>query len=328
MKLPVKWRRGAAVVTAVALAGYLAVVWSVDGERILAAAAHIGLATVGLVLLLSLVNYLLRFGRWQLYVRWQGFSVGALRSLPIYLGGFALTVSPGKAGEAVRCYYLSEEGVPYRASFAMLFVERLLDLLAILILSALILGTRADLGWAIGGAFVLIAIGLLLIVWPRSPDLLRGAAARIGGRAHHLLDWLADTLARSGALLRPPRLLAALTLSIVAWGAEGYGVWLLVSALGHETSPLLAIGIYGLAVLAGAAAIFLPAGLGGTEAAMTGLLVAAGLPVAEAVAVTLICRLATLWFAVAIGLIALVAIELFVTSGGKPVTLGGERGPA
>jgi uncharacterized protein (TIRG00374 family) len=50
---------------------------------------------------------------------------------------------------------------------------------------------------------------------------------------------------------------------------------------------------------------FLPGGLGGTEATMIALLVAHGLPLPESVAATLVVRLATLWFAIVLGLAAL-----------------------
>lgn len=314
--------------TLLALLLYLTVALLVDGSRIAAALSRVGPGAVALVLLLSLFNYGLRFGRWQAYVRWQGFDIAVLRSLAIYLGGFALTVSPGKAGEAVRSLYLHEEGMPYRASLAMLFVERLQDLLAILVLSALLLGARTDLAWALGGFLALLLVFIFAVTRGATPALIGRAGARLGGKTGSLLAWLGSTLEHAHALMSAPRLLCVLAVSVLAWGAEGYGVSLLVGALGHQIGVPEAIGIYGLAVLAGAAAVFLPAGLGGTEAAMTALLVAAGLPLAEAVAVTLICRLATLWFAVAIGVIALSVLELVIARRGKTDTLHEEGRPA
>ena len=47
---------------------------------------------------------------------------------------------------------------------------------------------------------------------------------------------------------------------------------------------------------------FLPGGLGGAEAAMIALLVAGGTVVGTAVLATLICRAVTLWFAVVLGI--------------------------
>jgi uncharacterized protein (TIRG00374 family) len=49
---------------------------------------------------------------------------------------------------------------------------------------------------------------------------------------------------------------------------------------------------------------FLPGGLGSTEAVMTTLLVAHGFAVGNAVLVTLVCRLVTLWLAVLLGWVA------------------------
>jgi len=53
-------------------------------------------------------------------------------------------------------------------------------------------------------------------------------------------------------------------------------------------------------MLAGAVS-FMPGGLGGAEAAMTALLVTSNVDMPQAVAATVIIRLATLWFAVLLG---------------------------
>ena len=57
-------------------------------------------------------------------------------------------------------------------------------------------------------------------------------------------------------------------------------------------------------MLAGALS-FLPGGLGGAEAIMISLLVLKGMTMPAAIAATVFIRLATLWFAVLIGLLAL-----------------------
>ena len=58
-------------------------------------------------------------------------------------------------------------------------------------------------------------------------------------------------------------------------------------------------------MLAGALS-FMPGGLGGAEAVMIALLTLNGVPMPVAVAATVFIRLATLWFAVVIGLVALI----------------------
>jgi uncharacterized protein (TIRG00374 family) len=54
---------------------------------------------------------------------------------------------------------------------------------------------------------------------------------------------------------------------------------------------------------------FLPGGLGGTEASMVALLMLNNVAQSQAVAATVLIRLATLWFAVALGVIALSMAE-------------------
>ena len=66
----------------------------------------------------------------------------------------------------------------------------------------------------------------------------------------------------------------------------------------------IAVFVYAIAMLAGALS-FMPGGLGGAEAAMVALLVWGGASSPEAVAATVLIRLATLWFAVVLGVLFL-----------------------
>jgi uncharacterized protein (TIRG00374 family) len=83
-------------------------------------------------------------------------------------------------------------------------------------------------------------------------------------------------------------------------------------------SVLLAVGIYSISVLAGALS-FIPSGLGSTEAVMVLLLTLVGADTPTAVAATLICRLAILWFAVVIGGGVSAALELSSKADRTPI---------
>jgi len=78
-----------------------------------------------------------------------------------------------------------------------------------------------------------------------------------------------------------------------------------LAAMGVDIGLGFSMSIYALSMLAGAVS-FLPGGIGGAEAVMTGLLLMSGATETKAVAATVIIRLATLWFAVALGALALV----------------------
>ncbi|WP_293396599.1 UbiA family prenyltransferase, partial [Nevskia sp.] len=120
---------------------------------------------------------------------------------------------------------------------------------------------------------------------------------------------LAKLLRASKTLLLPGRLAGGLLLGLVAWGVEGLALYWICQSLAISIALPAAVGVYGMAVLAGGLAFFMPGGLGGMEVAMPALLVAEGAPLATAVIAMLLCRLATLWFAVLLGLIAAAWLE-------------------
>ena len=55
----------------------------------------------------SLVNYALRFVRWEIYLKALGVRLAHARSLGVFLVGFLLSVTPGKAVERAGKVYCS-----------------------------------------------------------------------------------------------------------------------------------------------------------------------------------------------------------------------------
>jgi len=120
---------------------------------------------------------------------------------------------------------------------------------------------------------------------------------------------LLELLTTSADLLKSGPLYLGLLLGLLAWFAEGYALYVVLDLMGASTPVYVAAGIYGVSVLAGAVS-FVPGGLGGTELVMGSLLVLSGVDAPTAVSAVIICRLATLWFAVAIGLVFVLGIEV------------------
>jgi len=297
------------IATGIGLLAYLGAALFTDAPRLRQALLSLGWIGGGAVLSLSLLNYWLRFARWQYYMTGLGHRLPAAAHFLAYLSGFALTVSPAKAGEAVRSLYLHEHGVPHAETIAAVFVERLLDLLSVVVLASLIvLEQRAYWPVLIGvSGFALLL--LLIAGHPALPDRLQALAQRHSGLVHRPLRTFAALLHTSRRLLQPKLLLLGLVIGLLSWAAEGVGFHLICHSLGGNLELTVDIGIYGIAVVAGCAAFFMPAGIGGMEVVMTSLLVGHGSSLAVAVIATLLCRLATLWFAVLIGLAATAVLE-------------------
>jgi uncharacterized protein (TIRG00374 family) len=303
------WRYRAVMLSIVlAACGYLAFALLGDGRAVASAIARVGLMVLFIALLLSLVNYGLRFIRWQVYLFTLGHAVPWRPSLRIYLAGFALITTPAKAGEAVRGVILKRRGVPYPDTLAAVFSERIADLAGILPLTLLGLAMYPEarpLIYLGGGLAVLFILFLTRRRWLLSLQAALPAPARIQKWLGHFFE----ILLQAERCHRPRILSLAVILSLLGWAAEATAFFLILQAMDTGIPFILATFIFAVAILAGALT-FTPGGLGSTEAAMAALLVWAGVSLPEAIAATLLIRITTLWFAVAIGTIAMASITL------------------
>jgi uncharacterized protein (TIRG00374 family) len=289
---------------ALAAVGYLGLSLWAGWREVLAALVRVGLPVTAGILALSLLNYLLRFARWQHYLTLLGHPVPWLASCRIYFAGFALTTTPGKMGELLRGVLLKPHGVPLIESTAAFLSERTADLLTILILTSSVFWLDPNGIPLVAGIMAFAVAVVIAVQFPGWIHAIDQWAARREARWAKGLAHLCDIVLGFRRCFRWTTLTWALLLGIVAWGAEAVAFhWLLV-ALGHPLPLPMAVFIYTFAMLVGSVA-FLPGGLGGNEAVMVALLIGNGLPQVEAVSATLLCRLATLWFAVALGAVAM-----------------------
>lgn len=261
---------------------------------------------------LALLNYLLRFVRWQLYLADRDLEVPRGLSATVFVSGFALSVTPGKVGELIKSYLLrATRGIPVTRSAPIVVAERVTDLLALLVLGVAGVALYGVARTTVIAGAVVVGAGLVTLATPvlsrglidlfTYPSFLRGLRERL----HVFYGGLVE-------LVRPRPLAWASAIGVLAWLAECLGFALICSGFPGSDIPVgLAILIYASTTVAGALS-FLPGGLLVTEAAMTLLLVQSsiGFDEATAVAATILTRLATLWFAVVLGLGALLVLRL------------------
>lgn len=299
------WRYRAVILSVVLSAvGYLAFSLWGGWQEVSKAFGKVGLLGTCIVLSMSLLNYGLRFLRWQGYLAAMQHPMPWWPSLKIYLAGFALTTTPGKAGEALRGVLLKPWGMPYPKSFAAFVSERLSDLLAVVVLTLFGLSLYPDARPLILFSALLIAAGFAVLSQRRLLEALQAWAGERDGRLFALLRHLFRILLEAQQCHRPALLLRATLLSVLAWSAEAVAFYWMLQWMGAEIPLTFAVFVYAIAMLAGALS-FMPGGLGGAEAAMVALLTWKGMPDADAVAATVLIRLATLWFAMLLGMLAL-----------------------
>lgn len=255
---------------------------------------------------LTLLNYILRFVKWDFYLKLIGIQDYPKRkSARLFTAGFPLAVTPGKVGEALKAIWLNREtGVSIAAGVAVVLAERVSDGLAVLALSTL--GVIAyPQYWPAFAAVLTVLLGVVVIsqIRPLAIWLLEfaGNLPLVGRFAHSLSEFYEG----SYLLFKPKPTLLASGLGTISWLGEGIGFYLILIGLGVAPGwEMLANAVFILAfsIVIGAAST-LPGGIGASEATIAGMLtLVVGLDASTAAAATLLIRLATLWFGASIGL--------------------------
>jgi glycosyltransferase 2 family protein len=237
-------------------------------------------ALLALAVAFTGLTYVIRALRWQYLLA----PIGATRFVTAFrttVIGFAATfLLPARAGEVIRPYLLARhEGLNATAAFATIILERLLDLIAVLLLFALFVLTASPgvvsgdpaqfarvkfgglmaAGAAITGAIVLFLaaghperIGRIAL---RIERLLPARLARVVAR-------FVETFAQGLAVMRQPgRMLVALALSVPLWLAIASGIWLTSRAF-HITFPYQASFLV-MTILVVGVAVPTPGAVGG-----------------------------------------------------------------
>ncbi len=249
---------------------------------------------------LCLLSYGLRGLRWRAWMAHYGRHFGWLQGLRLYLAGYAFTPTPGNVGEAVRGLMLARNPLSTAQSLGIFGAERLADLLCLLLLCL------PAVGWLLGhGAVQAHPVWLTVLLAVSALAVLALMLAIVFRRAlRQRFRWLQKSWLQEAWRCLAVRPLVWFALTLTAWAAQGVAVWLLCRELEVHLQWLTATGFYAVAMVAGALSA-LPAGLGGTEAVLTGLLVAQSATPGQALTITVLARLLTLWLAVGIGLVAL-----------------------
>ncbi len=283
-----------------AVAAYAAMAWWAGRGAYLSALSAIPAEALLAGLALSSVNFLLRFVRWHFFLRAAQAPLPAGWSLWIFISGLAFTITPGKAGEAVKTVFCNRFGVPHRTTLAAVWLERLFDLLAVALLFSMGL-------FLLGASWAKLAIlvwgGIAALAWMAHAPSGRRFILRLLARWQAPLEgWFAEM----DRMATRRRLVPVLLLSAAGWLCEGIAFWWILRNLSVPAGLAFSQSAYFAATLAG---VFFPGGLGGTEGALAWALSARAGAAVTGAAVTAI-RAVTLGWATAVGLVAAVFLLL------------------
>jgi len=266
-------------------------------------------ALIPAILGLVSLSYVGRFLRWLYYLKVIKVSVPLGANAVIFAAGLSMTISPGKLGEVLKSVFVRQAtGAPVARTAPAVIAERATD------------GTGM-VAWGFLGAFALhlspatmvafLAVAILGIAVLRSKQLSL-LAERVMQKLpllNRLAPHLHDFHASSNELLATRPLVVGTVISFLSWGLECLGVYLCAVGLGVDRPFLLVVFVFAVSSLLGVLSM-LPGGIGAVEAGLTAQFIAlAGLSAGLAVALTLVIRLATLWFATLVGLAGLFVVR-------------------
>jgi uncharacterized membrane protein YbhN (UPF0104 family) len=267
---------------------------------------------IGLVML----GWLLRALRWHYYTRVIGWKISLPHNLHAFFAGSALTATPGKAGELLKSSLLQTiYPVSITDGAGLLLVERLTDLLAVILL-------------AVGGFnllptgktyFILcclsIIAGVVLLSCKPLCALMLNPLTQLKFIGPIALK-VEKLLIASRQVLAPAPLLIGLGIALVAWSCEALALFQLFTAC-HIAISLTAAGcLFGASTLVGALS-FLPGGIGSFEAVMLLMLTHLGTPAKLAMPPIILFRVLTLWLACLVGVVLFFLWPLTQRSHGK-----------
>jgi uncharacterized protein (TIRG00374 family) len=266
-------------------------------------------ALVPAILGLVLLSYVGRFFRWLYYLKLLKVSVPLTINAAIFAAGLSMTISPGKLGEVLKSVFVRQaSGAPVARTAPAVVAERATDgtgMVAWGFLGAFALG----LGPSTMVVFLAVAAVGIAVLRSKRFSLLAERVLNKFPLLDRFAPHLHDFHASSNELLAARPLVIGTLISFLSWGLECLGVYLCAVGLGVGTPFLLVVFAFATSSLLGVLSM-LPGGIGAVEAGLTGQFVAlAGLSVGIAVALTLLIRLATLWFATLLGILGLFAVQ-------------------
>lgn len=219
------------------------------------------------------------------------------------MSGLIMSVTPGKVGELLKSYLVKEvSNEPISKTAPIIFAERITDFVSLLII-AIVGAYIFDYG---GEITIGVALFFLVIIIIISNKRIALPILNLFEKIKFLEKYLHNihtAYTSSYQLLKIKHLILMTIVSLISWGFECLGYYLILLNFQIDFGLIWASFSYSFATIIGAISM-LPGGLGVTEGSLTFMLIQKNISKDVAVATTFIVRVVTLWFAVIVGIIS------------------------
>ena len=286
----------------------LAILILADIQSVIRVFTEINISLLPLIIILAPLNYLVRFFKWNFYLKIVGIHPEPRINKLIFMSGLAMTVTPGKVGELLKCYLLKEHmNAPVSQTSSIVMAERITDALSMVVLASLgaLIYPYGKIVVPLCAAILIFAV--LLFHFDSLFNLITVKLSKFKFLEKRI-SFLSEFQGRAKKLFSFPNLILAVGMGVISWGFEGFVIYFAVQALGSEITILSSIFVVSFSSLLGALS-FLPGGLGVAEGSILTVLVLTGIGRDIAAAATIITRFSTLWLGVAVGILGLLVTQ-------------------
>jgi uncharacterized protein (TIRG00374 family) len=239
-----------------------------------------------------------------------GINIPLNKGIKIYISGISLIATPGGAGTAIKSHVLKKRyNVPLSRTLPTIFMERLTELVAILIiLSFFFYWTNlVESIFAIALGLIFTFIMYLLISKNKIFNSLKIFLNKIN-KLKKLSNSIDDSKESFLILSRKNTFLEMIGWSLVAKLAQLLAVYFIFLSLNVDLGALLTGQIYYTSLVLGSLT-FLPSGIVITESTMIAILLNHGIDFSLATLLVIVTRLITTWFSTILGIITLKTIQ-------------------
>jgi uncharacterized protein (TIRG00374 family) len=285
-----------------------------DFNKIMESVSRFDLRYLPVILMLAPLNYILRYVKWNYYLKILKINIDSVDNAKIFTAGLSMTVTPGKLGEFLKSYLIKEfKGVPISVTSPMIVIERLTDGISMIILASI---GALRFRYGIGALVSAVLLSVFFIAFIR----IRPFALRVIGFLKKMpvlkrIGMQMDAFYQSSYELLGIRTFSiSVAIGILSWGFEGLVLFLTLKAFNHPISILSSVFVVAFSSIVGALSM-LPGGLVVAEGSILGLLLMMDLPKEIASASTIVTRFSTLWLGVLIGIVGLVSVRKVLDKG-------------
>jgi uncharacterized protein (TIRG00374 family) len=275
-------------------------------SKVILVASTANLEIYALAFVAVLISFALRFGKWDYYIKKLGLKVSRRKNLAVYMSVYSMDITPGRIGRVVAAFTLNRiTRIKFAQIVPIVTMDIFTDFLGTAILALL---TSLYLNKYV---IYVVVIDLLLLV-PFAFIIDDWVYKQIKGRMKNskflkLFSIYGDQYYASQGVLNNPKVyLTSLVFTLPAEFFCGMALYFTLRSIGIMSKITESVFAYSSTLVFGMLS-GMPGGIGVTDGTLVALLGSVyNLSASVSSAATIMVRMATLWFGVALGAVFLI----------------------